>query len=177
MKILTTFLLAISLSFLNANPIYSNYLNDAAYVAQVKSFSLNGYLNCEFQCFLDLNYTDFENEPVVYFQLGTFENPTEFKNIKLTEGNLMEQTFHENNYKIKLDFGKIAVRKNFVVRIAVVDGPITRFINLSPTDFNNSITIMDREENLADSGLCKAEQFLRKIDFDRLYREYTFIEE
>lgn len=181
MKSLIPFLFAFSLNFLNANPIYTNYLNDAAYVAQVKSFSSNGYLNCEFQCFLDLNYSNFENAPTVFFQLGSEENPTEFQNIELNEKNLeknlVDKVFYENYYKLKLNFGKIAVKKDFVARMAIVSNDEVKYIKLLPTDFNNSITFMNEEKPFEHSGLCKAEQFLKKIDFDRLYREYSYVEE
>lgn len=181
MKAFYIILFAISFSLLQAKPNYSDYLNDAAYVAQVKSFSSNGFLNCEFQCFLDLNYTNFEKQPTVYFQLGSIENPTEYKEIELNETNLkinlVDKNFNENNYKLKLNFGKIAVKKDFVARIAIVQGDEVSYIVLSATDFNNSLTIMEKEKALQNEGLCKADQFLRKIDFDRLYREYSYVEE
>lgn len=181
MKLFTSFLFALIFNFLGATPIFDTYLNEAVYVAQVKSFSSNGFLNCEFQCFLDLNYTNFEKAPIVFFQLGTEENPTAYKNIELNQSNLDKnltgKSFGENNYKLKLNFGKITVRKDFIARIALVENGETKYIVLTATDFNNSITRMNTKEELEESGLCKADQFLRKIDFDRLYRDYTYVEE
>jgi hypothetical protein len=177
MKLLFIFLFALSFSLIQANPTPSEFLNDAVYVAQVKSFSSNGYLNCEFQCFLDMNYTNFENAPLVFFQLGTNVNPTAYQNIELNEENIVEKKMKDTNYKLKLNFGKIAVKKDFVARIAIVSGDEVKYVVLPPTNFNNSITIMNEKEVLENSGLCKAEQFLRKIDFDRLYKEYSYIEE
>lgn len=159
-------------SFANTNKL--DCVNDAAVVAQVSSFTESGFLNCEFQCFLDLNYVDFGEQPTLFFQVGTLENPTAFKNLSISEEYLksleVEKVFHKENYKLRINFGSIRVRSGFTARLVVIQNGIESYIDLKPTSFANEITKMKLEDY---SGLCKAEQFLKKIDFENLYNNLS----
>ena len=73
-KIIPLFLLFILTSMQSiAAPNEVECLNEAAVVAKVESFTYSGFLNCEFQCYLDMKYMNFEVEPTFYFQVGTLE--------------------------------------------------------------------------------------------------------
>lgn len=153
-------------------------MNEAAYIAKIESFTNTGFLNCEFQCFLDLNYTDYKKQPLVFFQVGTKENPIAYDNIRLDKEYLQsietEKVYNKVGYKMKLNFGKISVKKDFVTRIVIYIEGEEQIIELKGTDFNNSLTIMNPEIDAKEKGLCKAEQFLRKIHFDRFYKDYAY---
>lgn len=166
------FILGAAQSFANPNEV--DCLNEAAIVAKVESFTNSGYLNCEFQCFLDMKYSDFEVKPTIYFQVGTLEDPTAFMSATLNEAYLktlkIEQVFNENNYKLKINFGKIKVKGDFKARLVIIENGMEKIIYLKPSSFKDDITKMNTHE---DSGLCKAEQFLKKIDFDNLYNNLS----
>lgn len=158
-----------------ASPNNLECVNDAAVVAKVESFTTSGYLNCEFQCYLDMNYVNFTEQPTIYFQVGTVEDPTSFKNAKLSQEYLetleVEQVFKEENYKLRINFGKIKVRSGFTARLLVIQNGVEKYIALNPTSFENKITKMNDEDD--NTGLCKAEQFLKKIDFENLYNNMS----
>ena len=162
-----------------AKPIGTTFLKNAAYVAEVTSFTNTGFLNCNFECYLDMNYVDVKNQPRVHFQVGTKKNPVEYGLILLNEDffkkNTVETIFTENGYKIKLDFGNIYVKEGFIARIVIFENGEEKIINLNSTNYNDSLTIMNLTKEAEERGLCKAELFLRKINFDRLYKDYIYI--
>ncbi len=173
--ILVVFFTINSFAFPNSNL----FMNNAAYVAKIESFTNTGFLNCEFQCFLDLKYTDFDKQPLVYFQVGTKENPIAYGNKMLSNEYLQsietEKVYSKDGYKMKLNFGKISVKNGFVARLVIFINGEEQIIKLKGTNFNNSLTIMNPEADAKEKGLCKAEQFLRKINFDRLYKDYAYV--
>jgi len=180
-NIILYILFSLASSTIFAKPIGNYFLKDAAYVAEVKSFSYDGFLNCEFQCYLDMNYVDVKNQPRVHFQVGTKENPVEYGLIILDEeffkNNPIEKIFNDNGYKLKLNLGLIAVKPGYIARIVIFENGKERIINLKSTNYKDSLTIMNIDKEAETRGLCKAEAFLRKIHFDRLYDEYSYIEE
>ena len=157
-----------------ASPNNLECVNDAAVVAEVKSFTESGFLNCAFQCYLDMNYVDFKEQPTIYFQVGTEENPTIFKNVILSQEYLasleVEKKFRTEGYKLKINFGKIKVKSGFKARLIILQNGQEKIIPLKSTSFADEITKMNEEDN---TGLCKAEQFLRKIDFENLYNNMS----
>lgn len=169
-KITLAFLLLIFFNSAKATvPNEVAYLNEAAIVAKVESFTTTGFLNCTFECFLDMNYVDLKDKPELYFQVGTEENPIAFKNKALSENYLstldIEKVFSNNSYKLKINFGKIKVKDGFVARLVIIENGTTTIIPLEASNYKDDITNMYE----IDESLCKAEQFLRKIQFDRLY--------
>lgn len=162
-------LLAISTVFANPNEV--SCINEAAIVAKVNSYTQLGYLNCEFQCFLDMNYVSYEQEPEIYFQIGTKEEPTLFKNLKIEKLVLdslkVDYFFSDENYKLKINFGQTKVKGEFVARLFIIEQGIEKVIILKPTNFDDKITQIKTAE--PENGLCKADLFLKKIDFEHLY--------
>lgn len=170
-KIIPQLILFVTLSLQSfASPNNLACVNDAAVVAQVESFTESGFLNCNFQCYLDLNYVDFKEQAIIYFQVGTSENPLAFKNVQLSTDYLesleVEKVFFSKNYKLKIDFGKIKVRSGFTARLLIIQNGVNYSIHLEPTSFENEITKMNDND---DTEVCKADQFLKKIDFKNLY--------
>ena len=157
-----------------ATPDNVECINNAAIVAKVESFNTSGFLNCEFQCFLDMKYTKFETEPIVYFQIGTLEYPESFLNVALSNEYLKtiecEHLFNDENYKLKLNFGKINVTSNFKARLVIFENGVEKIINLKPTSFQDEITKMNNAE---EKDMCKADLFLNKIDFENLYKNWV----
>lgn len=159
-----------------ATPLESSVLKNGVFVAEVKSFNNNGFLNCEFQCFLDVQNVDLKRQPRVIFQVGIEGSPVEYGLIVLDENffknNATEKVLTEEGYKLKISLGNIPVKEGYTAKIVTYDKGIENVTNLTATDFNDSMTIMDIDVEAERRGLCKAELFLMKIDFDNLY-EYS----
>lgn len=157
-----------------AIPNNTEYLNDAAIVVKIESYTEFGFLNCEFQCFLDMKYSKFETAPIVYFQIGTLENPELYLNTKLTNEFLttieVEQVFNDENYKLKLNFGIVKVSHNFRARLVIFENGEEKIINLRSTTLQNELTKMNYSD---EKGMCKADLFLKKINFENLYKNWV----
>lgn len=168
------FILGSILSFASPNKL--EFLNDAAIVAKVESYNYSGFLNCEFQCFLDMNYARFESEPILYFQIGSPENPSAYFSNRLDYKYLktlaVEKVFNDDNYKLKINFGKIKVQHDFVASIIIIENGEAKTIHLIPTNFQDQITKMRAIE---DTDLCKADLFLKKINFETLYKNMSHL--
>ena len=63
------------------------------------------------------------------------------------KNNPSEKIFSNDGYKLKLNIGKIAVKKGYIARIVIFENGKEKIINLSSANYNDSITIMDIEKN------------------------------
>ena len=59
------------------------------------------------------------------------------------------------------------VKGEFVARLFIIEQGIEKVIILKPTNFDDKITQIKTAE--PENGLCKADLFLKKIDFEHLY--------